>query len=802
MKSKENHLQGNFLLISIDLLLIFFIRKGKDDLIDFNILGLEDNRNEKNDNETYLDGRSRSKSKEGKSSSSDRSIREDYGNENDDDDDVKLNVMQSPFPARVNNTNVVVTDEENNLSPMKSSDIFSKSVIDSEPLNYPDKVNNITNEDIEKKSTKSEVTNTETESGNLDGGHDKKKKTNSIYYRIVGKRKQASAQGVTKICDDPEASLSTVSNLKDKFWSFMAGESELERMTRLRLQWYKGLLQSELIVVERAKIHHRQHGQNLAQDFENQELQLQKWGLLNILPAFRMQAWARVSRASLLEDMSIIATRLLQARYDRAGRVISQFNDSSVSRKYPLSSYNEFCQVPETLMHKDANLQMLAHRLAKMDRICSASLHKFRTLLPELESRTYVQRRHMLNDILKGYTKWLDASEPSNIDDNMTWAEFCDWYSKRNTEMSDLEREYGIFVEDEREREGRLFRRWCLLVLAGTSFSSGDYANNNIAEDELLSSSARASLLSPRSILAFIKYFAINIIASRYGVTIVNQEALLALTESLVFRRVNPRIFKYPSQSLQERDVKWRKKCIICRYVDPTIYGVPPEYAFRNINKEKANDIEVINEFDTTLDVDPMALAFSSTSISFSQRLQMLFEYKDGHFGAPYARASRVMSLISSSITSRDIIFNLLMSLKWLLKDAQLLSGKKEFLGADLMFPILVQVIINAQIPSMHLVLHFLHNFGTFLHVGEAAYYSTCLEAAVAYILRMDIDPELYKHIVPIDEELNPLPDDDGTESYAYANDSSGIAKLGEWLRDQQTMEDTMSILQSEGWMV
>ena len=340
MKSKENHLQGNFLLISIDLLLIFFIRKGKDDLIDFNILGLEDNRNEKNDNETFLDGRSRSKSKEGKISSSDRSIREDYGNENDDDDDVKLNVMQSPFPARVNNTNVVVTDDENNLSPMKSSDIFSKSVIDSEPLNYPDKVNNITNEDIEKKSTKSEVTNTETESGNLDGGHDKKKKTNSIYYRIVGKRKQASAQGVTKICDDPEASLSTVSNLKDKFWSFMAGESELERMTRLRLQWYKGLLQSELIVVERAKIHHRQHGQNLAQDFENQELQLQKWGLLNILPAFRMQAWARVSRASLLEDMSIIATRLLQARYDRAGRVISQFNDSSVSRKYPLSSYN------------------------------------------------------------------------------------------------------------------------------------------------------------------------------------------------------------------------------------------------------------------------------------------------------------------------------------------------------------------------------------------------------------------------------------------------------------------------------
>ena len=218
------------------------------------MLGLEDNRNETKEIESYPDGRLRSKSKEGKTSSN-RSIREDiksnYGDEtgfHDDDDDVKLNVMQSPFPVRLNNSNVM-TDEENNLSPMKRSDIFSKSAIDSETAGFPDKSNIKTDEGTEKKSTRSEVTNTEIESANLDNGHDKKKKTNSIYYRIVGKRKQASAQGVIKACDDPEASLSTISNLKDKFWSFMAGESDLERMTRLRLQWYKGLLQSELIVV-------------------------------------------------------------------------------------------------------------------------------------------------------------------------------------------------------------------------------------------------------------------------------------------------------------------------------------------------------------------------------------------------------------------------------------------------------------------------------------------------------------------------------------------------------------------------
>jgi hypothetical protein len=33
-------------------------------------------------------------------------------------------------------------------------------------------------------------------------------------------------------------------------------------------------------------------------------------------------------------------------------------------------------------------------------------------------------------------------------------------------------------------------------------------------------------------------------------------------------------------------------------------------------------------------------------------------------------------------------------------------------------------------------------------------------------------------------------------------DDEGAIVKLGEWLRDQQTMEETISILQQEGWMV
>jgi hypothetical protein len=258
-----------------------------------------------------------------------------------------------------------------------------------------------------------------------------------------------------------------------------------------------------------------------------------------------------------------------------------------------------------------------------------------------------------------------------------------------------------------------------------------------------------------------------------------------------------------------------------------------------------------------------------SKKVSFSARLQTLPEQLRGGFGSPYAHASRVLSLLSTSLTPREITHNLLLALKWLLKDAVELSGKRDYLGADLMFPILVLVLINAQIPCMHLVLHFLHKFGQHDVQGEAAYYITCLEAAVAFVLRIDVPSSVALTAAAAasaeatgvpdskggaggrggegageggggrggggageggggggggggDEEGDRaddgdaadddffLDDDDdgkGRASKANADADSQLAemdmnKLSEWLRDQQTMEETIEILQSEGWMV
>lgn len=45
------------------------------------------------------------------------------------------------------------------------------------------------------------------------------------------------------------------------------------------------------------------------------------------------------------------------------------------------------------------------------------------------------------------------------------------------------------------------------------------------------------------------------------------------------------------------------------------------------------------------------------------------------------------------------------MSMIWLIRTTSELSGKKEALGADSVFPIIVNVLINSEIPNIHLVL-------------------------------------------------------------------------------------------------
>ena len=138
---------------------------------------------------------------------------------------------------------------------------------------------------------------------------------------------------------------------------------------------------------------------------------------------------------------------------------------------------------------------------------------------------------------------------------------------------------------------------------------------------------------------------------------------------------------------------------------------------------------------------------------------------------------------------------------------------------------------------------------------GEAAYYITCLEAAVAFVLRIDVPSSvaltaaaaasaeatgIFDNNIGVkgrgregasgvggggvgDEDGDRLDDGDAADDDFFLDNEDDNAKgrasnvngdadsqlaemdmnkLSEWLRDQQTMEETIEILQSEGWMV
>jgi hypothetical protein len=101
--------------------------------------------------------------------------------------------------------------------------------------------------------------------------------------------------------------------------------------------------------------------------------------------------------------------------------------------------------LPEDVIAKNTAMSALSLRLARTDRICAAYLNVFRCVLillmacssvisvqysgqlPELEPKSFEQRRLDLAKILNDYQKLVTLSLPGNLEDNMTWDEFSKW---------------------------------------------------------------------------------------------------------------------------------------------------------------------------------------------------------------------------------------------------------------------------------------------------------------------------------------------------------------------------------------
>jgi hypothetical protein len=109
----------------------------------------------------------------------------------------------------------------------------------------------------------------------------KKSDSNVGYNRVAIKRGSSGS-------DVKSSSASSVS-IRDKFMCFWTGESEDIRVSRIRLSAYLKVLEAEHLRIGVARSQHYDGGKRLFDDFERQKLQLHKWGLASILPAFHMQ---------------------------------------------------------------------------------------------------------------------------------------------------------------------------------------------------------------------------------------------------------------------------------------------------------------------------------------------------------------------------------------------------------------------------------------------------------------------------------------------------------------------------------
>lgn len=102
----------------------------------------------------------------------------------------------------------------------------------------------------------------------------------------------------------------------------------------------------------------------------------------------------------------------------------------------------------------------MTQQLQNLDEICSSTTKRFMQFESEYAWHGQAMRRKILMRILKRYKSIPQISELTNIEEDLSWGDFCLWYANRNKIIHQLESEFSDFVEDQREKEGRLFYRW------------------------------------------------------------------------------------------------------------------------------------------------------------------------------------------------------------------------------------------------------------------------------------------------------------------------------------------------------
>lgn len=405
-----------------------------------------------------------------------------------------------------------------------------------------------------------------------------------MYGRVISLSKNLDA---AKFCPAQAPSI------KDSLGQMFSRENKEVVNVKKRLRRYKLALQAELLLVQKVITMHTQHKDELLSNLREQELQLKRWALTHLYRTFHLQAWLRASRCELMITMAKHIEKILEAKGNEAQAAADRISmESKANKNYVLpapfdaANIDKYCASPEGIAEADSQFQALQVRLHTIDKLCHRSLQRFRSKLPELESKSHNQRAAQLMNILTAYSAILTNTEPkTKPGESLTWDAFIMWSVKRQSDQNDLEREYLSFVEDERETEGRLFRRWCILmnpqvieaemnVLAVKAVGGGPSNTAPVAPSAVdrqsvadvhgalggappvalaagaagatvpaaaaaaIAGSKQDMVLSPRTVIAFIRYFARDVIGKLYNIPVLSEleDALYVLTEQLIYR--------------------------------------------------------------------------------------------------------------------------------------------------------------------------------------------------------------------------------------------------------------------------
>ena len=241
-----------------------------------------------------------------------------------------------------------------------------------------------------------------------------------------------------------------------------------------------------------------------------------------------------------------------------------------------------------------------------------------------------------------------------------------------------VEQVFAELVEDERTREGRLLKRWCMMAQDAAE------AHEQAMADGLGGADAASSApqpMPPRSVLAFANYFSETVLGEAFEVRPEHGAALTNLTHSLIFRRVHPWVLGphgYNRANISREDRAWRKKLRRIRRLPAETIGVPSEFlpgaSDAAVGSSSGSSAGVLAEAATRPPPPPPSAEPDDPESSHPPPTPVGGTGGGGRSGAsrngtqdrrvPYWRTSVIMSRMTGCVVPHEMLYWLLAAMK------------------------------------------------------------------------------------------------------------------------------------------